>query len=207
METGLPASPFPQYAVVQYYTVYYQLSQIPILKNMSVWDRGSLLHLIVKLTCFSITEPPWFIWNTFKHCNNNNSGEINRNNAFKSTKFIIYLWELHTIYSGLAELEKLKHQIYNCGHDVALVLPVPAPFDAVKCNSTQLTTKNAVGSRGQQVYALCRHIGFLSTCCHCCTDLQAILPSWRVVAFVFTPIPPTPPFSVMGGFLGIGAHG
>ena len=65
-------------------------------------------------------------------------------------------------------------------------------LNAVKCNLTELTTKSAVvRSCGQQTYAVCRSVGFVSTCYHRCRDLPAILPFWSMVVFVFTPIPPS----------------
>ena len=92
---------------------------------------------------------------------------------------------------------------------------------AVKCSLTELTTKSAVlRSCGQWIYALCRHIGFVITCYHRCRDLPAILPSWSMVVFVFTPIPPSLSFStdssvcvaslvwgLMAGWRGFSSHG
>ena len=95
-----------------------------------------------------------------------------------------------------------------------LLIFVHYKLNAVKCNLTELTTKSAVvRSRGQRTYALCRRIGFVSTCYHRCKDLPAILPSWSMVLFVFTTIPPSLAFSTdssvwrVPGFLGLGAHG
>ena len=39
-------------------------------------------------------------------------------------------------------------------------------------------------SCGQRTYAVCRRIGFVSTCYHRCRDLPAILPSWSMVVLV-----------------------
>ena len=95
-----------------------------------------------------------------------------------------------------------------------LLIFIHYKLNADKCNLVELTTKSTVvRSCGQRTYALCRRIGFVSTCYHRWRDLPAILPSWSLVVFVFTPIPPSLSFSTdssvwrVPGFLGMGAHG